>query len=243
MNAAEYAALAESERIKGIIVKSAARLAWVDWWGDQCSCGRADFETHRLDGTADADPERHYGLDRWARAGADLMDVAPPTPHDALTWAESLIYGIEHGNGGKPIAELYRAAAEMPLTASWMRQAYPDDFGSSLAAESLGMGIGWEDDHPPHGLAIPYREYTGRSIHPVPVPGFCRGSSKRRPKSAAEMSISAGIGGLYNYVGTHDMLGLTWNVWRRSKRERRMVLPALDSRIPAPMYIFQVRSE
>lgn len=242
MNATEYAALAESERIKGIIVKRAARLAWAAWWGDQCACGRADFETHRLDGTADADPEKHYPLDRWARAGADLMDVCPPTPHDALQWAESLIYAVEHAHG-KPIAELYRAAAEVPLTASWHIDADPEDFGSSLAAESLGMGIGWADNHPAHGMHIPHREYMGRSIHPQPVPGFCRGSSRRRPKSPAELSIADETGALYNYVGTHDMMGLAWNVWRRSKRERRMVLPLLDCRIPAPLYIFQVRSE
>lgn len=240
MNAAEYAALAESERIKGIIVKSAARLAWVDWWAGQCSCGRADFETHRLDGTRDADPAKHREL--GAVPGAELMDIAPRTPHDALTWAESLIYTIEYANGGKPIAELYRAAAEVPLTASWHIDATPEDFGHAIAAESLGMGIGWEDDHPPHGLDIPYREYMGRSIYPQPTPGFARGSSRRYPVNAAELSISDETGSLYNYVGGHDMMGLTWDVWRRSQRERRMVLPLLDARIPAPLYIFQVRS-
>lgn len=243
MNAAEYAALAESERIKGIIVKRAARLAWVQWWAGQCSCGRADYETHRLDGTRDADPDKHREL--GAVPGAELMDIAPQTPHDALTWAESLIYAVEHANGGKQahIAELYRAAAEVPLTASWHIDADPEDFGHAIAAEALGMGIGWADNHPRHNLTIPHREYMGRSIHPVPVPGFCRGSSRRRPINAAELSISDETGSLYNYVGGHDMMGLTWDVWRRSQRERRMVLPLLDARIPAPMYIFQPRRD
>lgn len=148
---------AERERMNSEIIESCARTLWTLWWADQCSCGRNDAETCRTNGAADKDPEKHREL--GAVPGADLTEIAPPTPPDAFYATERLLAKIVSRNKAiaPTILELYLKAASLP--GKHLAKPTPKEFGACMALEALGHGAGWGDDHPDHGFDIPLTSY------------------------------------------------------------------------------------
>lgn len=154
---------AERERMNQQIVDSCARLLWTLWWADQCSCGGYDYESCRTEGRAEDDPKKHREL--GAVPGAELTEIAPPTPPDAFKKAEEILVAIVKRNKhvAPTILELYLKVAALP--GRHLKKPTPEDFGACMAFEALGHGVGWSDDHPDHGLEIPSADY--QSNEPV----------------------------------------------------------------------------
>jgi hypothetical protein len=69
--------------------------------------------------------------------------------HGQANW---LIDALEKVNG-MPISQLYRKAISAP--GEHRAPADPFSFGIALMAQSQGLGMGWEEDHPPFGLDVP----------------------------------------------------------------------------------------
>ena len=52
-----------------------------------------------------------------------------------------------------PVGMAFRVAARQPSAVA--QDPTPEEFGYYLYMESIGSGVSWEDDHPPHGFEIP----------------------------------------------------------------------------------------
>ena len=207
------------------IISGAARAIWAQWWADQCTCGRNDYETCRLRKRQPQGYElRHQPL---VGSGVEVMDIVPPTPPDALAKAEALIGGIERANA-RPIESLC-------LMGHYATE--PRLFGHYAAMQALGHGVGLGDDGPGYrGVRVPYIEYQGLSIHPQAEPGYAFGSSKRYPRAPETQVMDRDDLGRYTWVGTAVIDGTTCNAWRlRGPQEPMGALTRLSR------YIFQTR--
>ena len=91
-------------------------------------------------------------------AGMDYADHVPPTPRRALRSGGALLKAIERQNRPLTISQLYWVAQNMPGRHS--RDVTPKTFGFAYAAESLGQGISWSDDHPDPEIATPHWEFS-----------------------------------------------------------------------------------
>lgn len=107
---------------------------------------------------------RAMWVSSWASAaeeqgesfGGDLMDVAPPTPDEAIEAAEVFATRLARVNE-VDIDRLWVRAAHAP--GKHYREPTVEDFGHYLAMASLGHGVSWFDDHPPFLLEIPHSEF------------------------------------------------------------------------------------
>lgn len=84
--------------------------------------------------------------------GAELMDVAPDTPHAALCEAYRFVGALEHANGMNVHALVWRVLGEDPDDSDVAT------LGHYLAMEAQGHGVSWQDDHDPHELTVPSME-------------------------------------------------------------------------------------
>jgi hypothetical protein len=89
-------------------------------------------------------------------SGVELYDVAPDTPAEARKAARALSRAYEQANG-KKLKSLWKLAVTVP--GKHYREPDLEDFGYSLAMQSLGHGVGWEDNHPAFGLVTPRAEF------------------------------------------------------------------------------------
>lgn len=110
-----------------------------------------------------------------AGPGDEWFACAPEeTPRAATLLAEKLVAAIEEHDKVRVEEVFERNAA---LTEGHLREPTAESFGYCLAMECLGHGVGWADDHPEHGLNLPYLECwlevegPGRYL----VPGACAG--------------------------------------------------------------------
>lgn len=89
--------------------------------------------------------------------GEDWMDFLPPLPGNAWAMAGELWKAIERLN----TRSMYTIAQEIEAAVS-----DPDwhDFGFCLAMQAMGTGVAWADNHPDHGLQIPWIECAGYSF-------------------------------------------------------------------------------
>lgn len=113
------------------------------------SAGRALF----VFAWADAE-ERN---DRPASFGGDYMDLAPATPRRAIRSGKALIKAIETNNRPFNINQLYWVAENMP--GRHRRTPTAEDFGHYLAAEALGHGVSWTDNHPDPEITVPHWDF------------------------------------------------------------------------------------
>lgn len=114
-------------------IEAAARAMFVSAWADAMEeAGRSDLIS-----------------------GVELYDVAPDTPAEARKAARALARAYERANGRK-LKSLWKLAVTVP--GKHYREPTLDDFGYSLAMQSLGHGVGWEDNHPSFPLVIPPAE-------------------------------------------------------------------------------------
>ena len=85
------------------------------------------------------------------------MTLAPETPRDARRAAEEFALEMEEANN-RPLERMYERVAEIvgeaPEDTPWLEEK----FAFLTAMEALGHGVGWTDDYPAHGFAIPSTE-------------------------------------------------------------------------------------
>lgn len=141
---------------KRTIIEGCARILYVLWWADQCSCGR-DSETCSLEGDGDEDwPANEEHISNDPGMGAELTEIAPETPSDAIEWANRLILAVEC-HGRKDIRDIYcRATAGLVG-----ERVTPERFGNCIAFAACGTGVSWRDDHPASGAEVPTLDYNG----------------------------------------------------------------------------------
>ncbi len=132
------------------ILEGAARAIFVQWWANQCSCGR-DWQTCELEG--DGDPS--WSADETHREnaqGGELMSYAPETPRGARECATAMVTKIIRHNGLDPWGKVCRRPEV---------QGDLNGFGHYLSMEALGHGVQWSDSHEDHGLKLPDLDYQG----------------------------------------------------------------------------------
>jgi hypothetical protein len=93
--------------------------------------------------------------------GQELMDIAPDTTDEATAQAWRLMGRIEQANRLNIYAAYCKAlkADGQDYYAEGVAESNARDFGHYLAMEALGHGVGWADDHEPHGLIVPSIEF------------------------------------------------------------------------------------
>lgn len=69
--------------------------------------------------------------------------------------ADSLVKAIEEHDDIR-LEEVFQKNASLPD--GHLCEPTADSFGYCLAMECLGHGVGWADDHPEHGINLPYLE-------------------------------------------------------------------------------------
>lgn len=116
--------------------------------------------------------------------GTDCMDVAPPTPIEAVheAWRLAGIMQAVNNNTSLPCLLLLAVAAD-ELDYNNLPEGYADSFGHYMAMEALGHGVSWKDDHADPGIKFPVCfEYDGPnnsdedgSVHILTLE--CRGES------------------------------------------------------------------
>jgi hypothetical protein len=121
---------------RSVIHKGFARALWCFTWADY------------MDNTGQS------------LAGCKIEDVAPDTPDEYLTEANTRILEIERINGADICTLLDTAwtADEKPK----LDDEYASDFGFFLAAHVLGSGMRWTDDHAEFKIEVPYHEEENR---------------------------------------------------------------------------------
>ena len=84
-----------------------------------------------------------------AGAGADWMDVAPPTPDIAIRAATALFRRVVLDSSLDQLVAI-------------LNSDDLDEYGLGhyLAMEALGTGVSWEDSNDPHGLTVPSVEFS-----------------------------------------------------------------------------------
>lgn len=117
-----------------ILIESAARLAWADWWAQQ---------------------QEERGR-RFSR-GVDLYEAAPTTPEYAKVWAGMMVGRIEERNGLNIYSIGYQA--HKADTGERDGNVDPHKFGVALAFMALGHGVSWFDDHEKFPLKMPHMEF------------------------------------------------------------------------------------
>ena len=143
---------------KATIIEGAARILYVLWWANQCSCGR-DYETCSLGGDGDDDwPTDVEHVSNDPGMGAELTEIAPDTPSDAVEWANRLILAVEC-HSKRDIRDSYLEAAKGRDGHS--REPTPARFGNCIAFTACGTGVSWTDDHPASGAQVPDLSYNG----------------------------------------------------------------------------------
>jgi hypothetical protein len=76
--------------------------------------------------------------------GVELSEAAPPTPPDAIEFAQNYIKKVEESKK-LPIDEYYRFVEQLPRDPYWDRDYTPEVFGHYLSMSALGHGVGlWE---------------------------------------------------------------------------------------------------
>lgn len=86
----------------------------------------------------------------------EILDVMPTPPPEAQKAAEDLISEIERQN------KIDFDMAVLPGETQEPGERDPKEdynLGFYLAMEALGHGVSWSDDHEPHGLEIPWKEF------------------------------------------------------------------------------------
>lgn len=134
--------MAKSNWIRDEIIESAARAFYVSWWANE--------------------QENKKGFRGFG--GGDLIDIAPRTPRNVLTFARAFIADFEKTNGVRAdqMYERAKALAEAPGGMHYARRdPSPDLFGHYTAMQAMGHGVAWSDDYPEHGFKIPRAEYYG----------------------------------------------------------------------------------
>jgi hypothetical protein len=132
------------------IINGAARAIFVQWWADQCSCGR-DAETCRLEGDGDPDwpaDEEHVPNDP---GGVELMDVAPETSEPAMACARKLVEVVARQDRWDDVVSRPEVVDD------------PEGFGHYLAMQALGHGVAWSDSHEDHGFRLPAVGFYGET--------------------------------------------------------------------------------
>jgi hypothetical protein len=117
-----------SEALHQTIIAAAARAAWVDAWASAI--------------------EEAGG--RAGGPGVDLMDVAPETPSEAVTFAEKWAEMFQRFNG----LSLSDAFARM-VANGIASEDDASDFGHYSMMQAMGHGVAWTDDHDAHGYKLP----------------------------------------------------------------------------------------
>lgn len=107
------------------IIEAMARAMWVSEWASEMEERGTSF------------------------SGMDLMDVAPPTPSEAVQLAVELASDIESDNG-MSLSELYSKAVNAP--GRHYSEPDPSSFGHDLAMQAMGHGVSWSDNHPRFGM-------------------------------------------------------------------------------------------
>lgn len=97
---------------------------------------------------------KQHGVPRMS--GADLDEIAPPTPDSAERAARDLYTLIERANGKTP-GELFERACQVDGCDADAENA--DLFGHYLAMQSMGEGVSWFDDHKQFALKFPDRGF------------------------------------------------------------------------------------
>lgn len=91
-----------------------------------------------------------------AGPGDEWFACAPEeTPMAARLLADSLVKAIEEHDDIR-LEEVFQKNASLPD--GHLCEPTADSFGYCLAMECLGHGVGWADDHPEHGIKLPYLE-------------------------------------------------------------------------------------
>ena len=103
--------------------------------------------------------------DRYEEAGGSLsqcqiLDVMDPVTEYAFLEA-AVVYGrIEAHNKTSLLCHFYHMENDETLEIRSSRFFNDAElFGWYLGMQFLGHGVSWEDDHPPHGLDIPWGEF------------------------------------------------------------------------------------
>ena len=218
--------------MRDMIISAAARAIWVDWWADQCICGRHDYETCRL--ARRKHPERHR--ENGSQPGVDLMSpgIAPPTPEDAMDKARALIADTERMND--IIIPLGWKDEPSSIVILIRPGDTAEDFGFRLAMQALGHGVGLSDDDDGYrSVKVPRIDYMGRDIYPGPVSGYCFGASSRYPKEPEIIvrTFDRDDAPFYRWVGTARIDGVTCNAWRTTR--------PVKGDFGWPRYVFQTR--
>jgi len=100
-----------------------------------------------------ADREEQHGTNL---GGGEIDDMAPATPRRATRSGAALIKSIERLNR-LSINQLYWVAQNMP--GRHHRHPEPELFGHYLAAEALGHGVAWSDNHPDPDIKLPHWDF------------------------------------------------------------------------------------
>ena len=201
--------------MRDAIIEAAARTIWVQWWADQCACGRHDAETCRF--ARRKHPEHHR--ENGSMPGQDLMapGIAPPTPEDATETAHALIGLTESANRIGPRLDIWKG---VPIEAMVRPGDTAEDFGFRLAMQALGHGVGLADDDDGYrSVKVPRIDYQGRDVYPGPASGYCFGASARYPKEPEIIvrTFTVDDAPFYRHVGTARIDGVTCNAWRTTK--------------------------
>lgn len=104
----------------------------------------------------ECDEEETFGR---ITAGREVLDVAPPATMEAVVFAGYLAAQVSVANKLPLASVLSRAFAEdFPKNDdSWITMSdWAYEFGWYIAAEALGDGVGWADDHDYHPTEVPH---------------------------------------------------------------------------------------
>lgn len=92
-----------------------------------------------------------------------VLDAAPETPARVKRVAAKFLSELARLNG-KSVSGILKEAARLTGVPDAGLDAIADIFGYYLAMEALGHGVSWEDDYPPHGLEVPYVEFSSADL-------------------------------------------------------------------------------
>lgn len=159
------------------MIEYAAKVATANAWATWVE------ETGGSDWGKGSEREAQLQLERWAAqedgepvsygAGAQLMDECPITPRDVLLWAKDLFWTIVRSTRPRATGrKVSRRVQDWSARARFTRRccqlleqsesATAQDLAYALVMESLGTGVGWEDDpnRPSHLFKVPYTELS-----------------------------------------------------------------------------------
>lgn len=146
-----------------------ARKTVGDIWYHNMSKGQKQKETKKSEGSLKKQANKSSIVQGFADAlfksswadfqeekgasfsGKEILDVAPDTPQEVVSFADRQIGNIESANGIS--FDSFVPPGEEEGTYD------PWELGWYLGMQYLGQGVNWSDDHQDHGLQIPFGQF------------------------------------------------------------------------------------